>query len=104
MIGLIMFCAALLLLAIGYPVGFTFGSVSIFFGILAAVVEVACADGKLSRLGVPTLTAIAGWSGRVRRTTRLMTTAAAWARNAPTPTVIHSRRRRGARPIRACKG
>ena len=41
MIGLIMFCAALLLLAIGYPVGFTFGSVSIFFGILAAVVEVA---------------------------------------------------------------
>lgn len=41
MIGLIMFCAALLLLAVGYPVGFTFGSVSIFFGIMAAMVEVA---------------------------------------------------------------
>jgi tripartite ATP-independent transporter DctM subunit len=41
MIGIIMFCAALLLLAVGYPVGFTFGSVSIFFGILAAVVNIA---------------------------------------------------------------
>jgi tripartite ATP-independent transporter DctM subunit len=41
MIGLIMFCAALLLLSVGYPVGFTFGSVSIFFGIMAAMVEVA---------------------------------------------------------------
>ncbi len=41
MIGIIMFCSALLLLAIGYPVAFTFGSVSIFFGILAAIVEIA---------------------------------------------------------------
>jgi len=41
MIGIIMFASALLLLAIGYPVGFTFGSVSIFFGILAAIVEIA---------------------------------------------------------------
>lgn len=41
MIGIIMFCSALMLLAIGYPVAFTFGSVSIFFGILAAIVEIA---------------------------------------------------------------
>ncbi len=41
MIGIIMFCSALLLLAVGYPVAFTFGSVSIFFGILAAIVEIA---------------------------------------------------------------
>ena len=34
-----MFVAALMMLAIGYPVAFTFGSVSIFFGILAAIVE-----------------------------------------------------------------
>lgn len=39
MIGLIMFAAALLMLVVGYPVAFTFGSVSIFFGILAAIVE-----------------------------------------------------------------
>ncbi|MBU1564755.1 MAG: TRAP transporter large permease subunit [Proteobacteria bacterium] len=41
MIGIIMFISALALLAIGYPVAFTFGSVSIFFGILAAIVEIA---------------------------------------------------------------
>ena len=34
-----MFFAALVVLAVGYPVAFTFGSVSIFFGIIAAVVE-----------------------------------------------------------------
>ena len=34
-----MFFAALMLLAVGYPVAFTFGSVSIFFGVIAAVVE-----------------------------------------------------------------
>jgi len=34
-----MFFAALILLSIGYPVAFTFGSVSIFFGILAAIIE-----------------------------------------------------------------
>jgi tripartite ATP-independent transporter DctM subunit len=41
MVGIIMFGAALAMLVIGYPVAFTFGSVSIFFGILAAVVELA---------------------------------------------------------------
>jgi len=39
MVGIIMFLAALALLAIGYPVAFTFGSVSIFFGVIAALVE-----------------------------------------------------------------
>ncbi len=39
MVGVIMFFAALIMLSIGFPVAFTFGSVSIFFGILAAIVE-----------------------------------------------------------------
>ena len=39
MTGIVMFFAALAMLAVGYPVAFTFGSVSIFFGIIAAVVE-----------------------------------------------------------------
>ncbi len=39
MIGIVMFVAALLMLIIGYPVAFTFGSVSIFFGIAAAIIE-----------------------------------------------------------------
>lgn len=41
MTGIVMFFAALLMLGIGYPVAFTFGSISIFFGIIAAIVEVA---------------------------------------------------------------
>lgn len=39
MIGIIMFFATLALLVVGFPVAFTFGSVSIFFGILAAIIE-----------------------------------------------------------------
>jgi tripartite ATP-independent transporter DctM subunit len=39
MTGIVMFFVALLMLAVGYPVAFTFGSVSIFFGIIAAVIE-----------------------------------------------------------------
>lgn len=39
MIGIIMFLAALFMLAVGYPVAFTFGSVSIFFGILAVLYD-----------------------------------------------------------------
>ncbi len=38
MTGIVMFCAALAMLVVGYPVAFTFGSVSLFFGIIAAVV------------------------------------------------------------------
>ena len=41
MTGIIMFFAALLMLGVGYPVAFTFGTISIFFGIIAAMVEVA---------------------------------------------------------------
>lgn len=41
MIGIIMFFAALAMLSIGYPVAFTFGSVSILFGIFAAIIELA---------------------------------------------------------------
>ncbi|TKB06202.1 TRAP transporter large permease subunit [Desulforhopalus sp. IMCC35007] len=41
MIGIVMFFAALAMLTIGYPVAFTFGSVSIFFGIFAAIIELA---------------------------------------------------------------
>jgi tripartite ATP-independent transporter DctM subunit len=39
MTGIVMFFVALLMLAVGYPVAFTFGSVSIFFGIIAAVID-----------------------------------------------------------------
>ena len=39
MVGIVMFVAALAMLAVGYPVAFTFGSVSIFFGAIAALVE-----------------------------------------------------------------
>lgn len=39
MTGIIMFFAALLLLVVGYPVAFTFGAVALFFGAIAAVVE-----------------------------------------------------------------
>ncbi len=41
MIGIVMFFAALAMLSIGYPVAFTFGSVSIFFGIFATIIELA---------------------------------------------------------------
>jgi len=40
MTGLIMFGAALLLLVVGYPVAFTFGAVSIFFGAISAWLEI----------------------------------------------------------------
>ncbi len=39
MIGLIMFFAALVLLVVGYPVAFTFGAVAMFFGAIAAFVQ-----------------------------------------------------------------
>lgn len=39
MTGIIMFFAALVLLVVGYPVAFTFGSVALLFGVIAAVVE-----------------------------------------------------------------
>ena len=39
MIGIIMFFAALLLLALGFPVAFTFGAVAMLFGFIAGYVE-----------------------------------------------------------------
>ncbi len=39
MTGIIMFFAALALLVLGYPVAFTFGVVSMFFGAIAAILE-----------------------------------------------------------------
>ena len=40
MIGIVMFITALVLLVIGYPVAFTFGAVSMFFGFFSAIIEV----------------------------------------------------------------
>ncbi len=40
MIGIVMFVVALLLLAVGYPVAFTFGAVSMFFGFFSAIIEI----------------------------------------------------------------
>ncbi|CAA6819271.1 MAG: TRAP dicarboxylate transporter, DctM subunit, unknown substrate 6 [uncultured Sulfurovum sp.] len=48
MIGIYMFFAALILLSIGYPVAFSFGAISIFFGFLAAYMEVMPDGGTLS--------------------------------------------------------
>ncbi len=39
MTGIIMFFAALVLLTVGYPVAFSFGAVAMFFGAIAAVIE-----------------------------------------------------------------
>lgn len=47
MIGMYMFLAALVLLAAGYPVAFTFGAVSIFFGFIAAFFEVFPSGGSM---------------------------------------------------------
>ena len=46
MIGLIMFFTGLGMLFIGFPVAFTFGAVSVFFGIAAGIIE-AFSDGEL---------------------------------------------------------
>ncbi|PHO09550.1 C4-dicarboxylate ABC transporter [Malaciobacter canalis] len=40
MIGIIMFFTALFMLLIGFPVAFTFGAVSVFFGLIAGIVEI----------------------------------------------------------------
>ena len=46
MIGLIMFFTGLAMLFIGFPVAFTFGAVSVFFGMAAGIIE-AFGDGEL---------------------------------------------------------
>ncbi|MGM0519511.1 MAG: TRAP transporter large permease [Campylobacterota bacterium] len=40
MIGIIMFFAALCMLLVGFPVAFTFAAVSVFFGMIAGIVEI----------------------------------------------------------------
>lgn len=46
MVGIIMFFAALVMLLWGFPVAFTFGAVSVVFGIIAGIVEIGW-DGSL---------------------------------------------------------
>ena len=50
MIGIIMFFAALFMLLLGFPVAFTFASVSLAFGILAGFVEIGLDDGFMTML------------------------------------------------------
>ena len=51
MIGIIMFFTALCMLLIGFPVAFTFGAVSVIFGLIAGIVEIGFDDGFISGLG-----------------------------------------------------
>ena len=50
MIGIIMFFASLIMLLYGFPVAFTFAAVSLFFGLIAGVVEVGFDDGFVNGL------------------------------------------------------
>ncbi|OUR69878.1 C4-dicarboxylate ABC transporter [Arcobacter sp. 31_11_sub10_T18] len=45
MIGIIMFFAALFMLLVGFPVAFTFAAVSVFFGLVAGIVEIHSMGG-----------------------------------------------------------
>jgi len=51
MIGIYMFFAALGLLAIGYPVAFSFGAISILFGFIAAFFEIFPDGGTMIEVG-----------------------------------------------------
>lgn len=46
MIGILMFLSALIVLALGYPVAFSFGAVAILFGIISAVYEAILDNGN----------------------------------------------------------
>ena len=48
MIGIIMFFTALVMLLIGFPVAFTFGAVSVFFGLVAGIVEIGFDGGFIN--------------------------------------------------------
>jgi tripartite ATP-independent transporter DctM subunit len=50
MIGIIMFFASLVMLSFGFPVAFTFAAVSLFFGIMAGIIEVGFDNGILDGL------------------------------------------------------
>ncbi|MFK5987141.1 MAG: TRAP transporter large permease subunit [Pseudomonadota bacterium] len=45
MIGILMFFTALFMLLIGFPVAFTFAAVSVFFGLIAGIVEIYSSGG-----------------------------------------------------------
>ncbi len=45
MVGIVMFIAALLMLAVGFPVAFTFGAVAIYFGLTASYIEIILDGG-----------------------------------------------------------
>ena len=51
MVGIVMFFAALAMLLIGFPVAFTFGAVSVFFGMLSGLIE-SFADGGTLMEGI----------------------------------------------------
>jgi len=51
MIGIYMFFAALFALSIGYPVAFTFGAVSMVFGLIAAIFEIIPDGGTFLEVG-----------------------------------------------------
>ena len=50
MIGIIMFFTALFMLLIGFPVAFTFAAVSVFFGLIAGIVEIGFDEGLMVAL------------------------------------------------------
>jgi tripartite ATP-independent transporter DctM subunit len=50
MIGIVMFFASLVMLSFGFPVAFTFAAVSLFFGIMAGILEVGFDNGILDGL------------------------------------------------------
>ncbi|WP_294962401.1 TRAP transporter large permease subunit [Sulfurimonas sp.] len=50
MIGIVMFFTALLMLLIGFPVAFTFGAVSVAFGMVAGIMEIGFDSGIVNAL------------------------------------------------------
>ena len=50
MIGIVMFFTALFMLLIGFPVAFTFGAVSVFFGMIAGIMEIGFDAGLMAGL------------------------------------------------------
>lgn len=50
MIGIVMFFTALFMLLLGFPVAFTFGAVSVFFGMIAGIAEIGFDAGMIAGL------------------------------------------------------
>lgn len=47
MVGIIMFCSAFFMLALGFPVAFTFGATAVFFGFIYAIKDTLLQGGSL---------------------------------------------------------